>query len=397
MGWAARLFTHLGSWVVVGTAHSLVGRPRTASLKRTIWSAVAVAAIDLYRSRKHHLMLCASDAPLLPEVSIDRDFSIVTPVYNRPTDISKVLVALGDRLDTIDDLKGEVIVVDDGSSDDTAAIAERCGRDLRIDVRVLRKPNGGVASARNFGFAHARGRVVLAIDSDALPEPRWFERLFEAASRGVLYFGSARSDRPAMYPLEVTPAGARYAGVTFAIERDRYLALGGMHERFGHHLEDSDFYLKVRSREQHVEQSDEPLVWHPLRDQSFKDVWTQGLRHEYDALLYARHQRRAHPFLKNVFMIAAIGPHYLLPFVAVHAAAATLATGLDRNGTQRTFRALFLLAATYEVFVTLCALALRVPLRTVPRFALAVHVLGVASIIGRIRGANTDWSRGDNS
>jgi glycosyltransferase involved in cell wall biosynthesis len=61
----------------------------------------------------------------------------------------------------------EVIVVDDGSADDTHRIADRHG------VRCLRVPNGGLSKARNLGIEAARGEIVAFIDSDAYADPDW--------------------------------------------------------------------------------------------------------------------------------------------------------------------------------------------------------------------------------
>src|SRR5256885_101342 len=61
----------------------------------------------------------------------------------------------------------EVIVVDDGSTDGTAAIASE------YDVRLIRTPNRGLSSARNTGLAAATGEIVAYLDDDAYPDPHW--------------------------------------------------------------------------------------------------------------------------------------------------------------------------------------------------------------------------------
>ena len=66
----------------------------------------------------------------------------------------------------------EIIVVDDGGTDDTADVVRRLWGDR---VRVLRKPNGGVASARNHGLAAARGEYLAFLDSD----DEWFPTKIE--------------------------------------------------------------------------------------------------------------------------------------------------------------------------------------------------------------------------
>ena len=66
----------------------------------------------------------------------------------------------------------EVIAVDDGSTDATAAIAQRPA-DTSGRVRVIGRPNRGNVAATNTGFAHARGDVVALLDADdAWPRDR---------------------------------------------------------------------------------------------------------------------------------------------------------------------------------------------------------------------------------
>jgi glycosyltransferase involved in cell wall biosynthesis len=68
----------------------------------------------------------------------------------------------------------EVIVVDDGSTDATSAIA---GEYL---CRLVRTPNRGLSSARNTGIEHASGEIVAFTDDDARPDPHWLRYLASA-------------------------------------------------------------------------------------------------------------------------------------------------------------------------------------------------------------------------
>ncbi len=68
----------------------------------------------------------------------------------------------------------EIIVIDDGSADNTAAIAESLG------VRVIRKAQGGAASARNEGLRVAAGEFILLLDADDMFTPGSVEAMYAA-------------------------------------------------------------------------------------------------------------------------------------------------------------------------------------------------------------------------
>jgi glycosyltransferase involved in cell wall biosynthesis len=81
----------------------------------------------------------------------------------------------------------EILVVDDGSTDDTPERVKKYGE----AIRYLRKPNGGQASAFNCGFAEARGEIVATLDADDLWMPEKLRRVCEAfdknADAGLVY------------------------------------------------------------------------------------------------------------------------------------------------------------------------------------------------------------------
>ena len=93
--------------------------------------------------------------------------SVIVPVYNAESYLSDCLESLTRQ--THREL--EILVVDDGSADNSAALCEEWEKkDERI--RLIRKENGGVSSARNRGLDEAQGEYVAFVDADdwILPE-----------------------------------------------------------------------------------------------------------------------------------------------------------------------------------------------------------------------------------
>ena len=93
--------------------------------------------------------------------------SVVMPTLDRARFIGEAVASV--QAQTLADW--ELIVVDDGSSDDTAAVVATLGADSRI--RYLAQPAAGQSTARNCGLAVARGEVVAYLDSDNLFYPNF--------------------------------------------------------------------------------------------------------------------------------------------------------------------------------------------------------------------------------
>ncbi len=93
--------------------------------------------------------------------------SVIVPAFNEAPMIAQVL----DSLLLVRYPRFEVIVVDDGSSDQTFLRALPYHRRRGVEFRVLAKPNGGKFDALNHGIARARGEIVICIDGDSVLDP----------------------------------------------------------------------------------------------------------------------------------------------------------------------------------------------------------------------------------
>lgn len=97
------------------------------------------------------------------------DATVIIPTFNRWDALQETLAALaltdypGDRW--------EVVIVDDGSTDETEASVDRWIEQTEIEVRYLRQKNSGPAVARNRGAGEARGAALIFIDNDILVKP----------------------------------------------------------------------------------------------------------------------------------------------------------------------------------------------------------------------------------
>jgi len=136
--------------------------------------------------------------------------SIVTPCYNGARYIKETLQsALAQTHPPL-----EVIVIDDGSTDDSAALAAEAGP----PVRVIRQANQGESIARNRGIAEAQGSHVLFLDADDLLEPESLSLLAAAVDGrpdavAVMGCGWFTSDPASISSTQQTTDGAFFPGI----------------------------------------------------------------------------------------------------------------------------------------------------------------------------------------
>jgi glycosyltransferase involved in cell wall biosynthesis len=94
--------------------------------------------------------------------------SVVVPAYNAEKFIGKTIKALQEQ--TYKDV--EIIIVDDGSSDQTKSIIQTFQR-----IKYIFQPNAGPASARNRGGQEAQSNILFFTDSDCIPQKDWIEKM----------------------------------------------------------------------------------------------------------------------------------------------------------------------------------------------------------------------------
>ncbi len=105
--------------------------------------------------------------------------SVIVPVYNVEDLLPKCLDSLVNQ--TFDDY--EVIVVNDGSPDNSQDIIDEYQKKYPNIIKSLKKENGGLSSARNFGLKYAQGEFVLYVDSDDWVSNDMLEKMYMTAVR----------------------------------------------------------------------------------------------------------------------------------------------------------------------------------------------------------------------
>lgn len=103
--------------------------------------------------------------------------SVIVPVYNTSNYLKKCLNSLVNQ--TLDDI--EIIIVNDGSTDDSEEIIKKYESEYKNKILFINKKNGGQGSARNIGIKRASGDYIGFVDSDDFVDKNMFKTMYEEA------------------------------------------------------------------------------------------------------------------------------------------------------------------------------------------------------------------------
>ncbi|GAA2284465.1 glycosyltransferase [Nonomuraea roseoviolacea subsp. roseoviolacea] len=230
--------------------------------------------------------------------------TVIVPAYNEAAGIQATVRSL---VETDYEGEVEVLVVDDGSTDDTAALAAALGY---ANVRVIRRPNGGKPAALNTGITQARHELIIMVDGDTVFEPATIGRLIRqladpsvGAVSGNTKVGNRRGmigrwqhmeyvigfnlDRRAF---ELLDCMATVPGAIGAFRRSALVALGGVSTDTL--AEDTDLTMALCRFGWRVVYEERALAWTEAPT-SLGQLWKQRYRWCYGTLQAMWKHRRA--------------------------------------------------------------------------------------------------------
>ncbi|UFH53095.1 glycosyltransferase family 2 protein [Spirosoma sp. KNUC1025] len=193
--------------------------------------------------------------------------SIIIPTCNRNDLLSQCLNCLAPKFQSIDHYMYEVIITDDSKKYAAKSLIE----DNYKWATWVKGPQKGPASNRNNGARLAKGKWLVFLDDDCLPQSSWIDAYVNAinANDGVFVFeGKTNTDRPKQRFDEESPIninGNNLWSCNFAILKDFFWQLNGFDELFPYPaLEDVDFATRVKKKI-NILFVPQALVIHPWR------------------------------------------------------------------------------------------------------------------------------------
>jgi glycosyltransferase involved in cell wall biosynthesis len=209
------------------------------------------------------------------------DISLVICTRNRSKYLQE---ALQNLIKFQGDTDWELVVVNNGSTDDTIEALNQFGRQFFHPFEIVNEPRAGLGRARNAGWRVTHGKVVAFTDDDCLPSADYFHRILERFDNDKIDFLGGRIllydstdypitiqtlDRPVtLQPGDFVPAGL-IQGANFAFRRSSLESVGGFDERMGagtpFACEDVDILARLLANGFTGAYSPHPLVYHHHR------------------------------------------------------------------------------------------------------------------------------------
>ena len=260
--------------------------------------------------------------------------SIVIPAYNAGKTMGACVAACLNQSHA----PVEVIVVDDGSRDDTPGIAEGAG------ARCIRQENAGPAAARNRGAQEAAGEIVAFTDSDCIPQSDWIAQLVAGfrdegvwAVGGTYGIANPHKRLARVIHAEIVARHARFAeevdflgSFNVAYQRERFFDVGGFDTTFTMASgEDNDLAYRLHDAGGTLVFNPNAVVAHYHPEHLGPYLRTQ-MRHGYWRMkLYAKHRGRARTGDRYAGIAELLGVPYVLGMLVllVPVAALTIVWG----------------------------------------------------------------------
>ena len=199
--------------------------------------------------------------------------SVIVPVYNVEKYIARCLTSLVNQ--TLDDL--EIILVNDGTKDNSEQIIRQFKKDYK-NIIYVKKENGGLSSARNFGLIYATGEYVAFLDSDDYVDSSLYQKMYKKAKATNSDY--VECDFIWKYPdHEKIDVGFRYKDKKEMFEKARVVAWNKLIKReiiinnklefpVGLYYEDIEFFYKLLPYINSFAFVEEPLIYYVQRDNS---------------------------------------------------------------------------------------------------------------------------------
>ena len=215
------------------------------------------------------------------------DISVIVPTFNRASSVKRLMASF-DALVCADSITAELLIVDNGSTDDTASVlAPSTSECTKFSLTVIREDRQGKSNALNRGLSLARGKILLIVDDDVVVHPLWLIKHVESYSvnsfdavQGRVLPGVDLNGKPAdpnklrEYNIPIIDYGDRsceirgLTGTNMSFKREVFEQVGFFHPWLGPGAagfsEDTEYSIRIRKAGFKIGYTPHAIVFHEL-------------------------------------------------------------------------------------------------------------------------------------
>lgn len=239
--------------------------------------------------------------------------SVIIPTRNRAGSLKRLLESL-ETLECLDSMHVEILVVDNGSTDETAELLLREeSKARRFPLRVLQEAQRGKARALNLGLDSAAADIILIVDDDVVVHPQWLDRHLECfettsfdAVQGRVLPGTdaegriAEPDKLHEYNIPIVDYGTAicqirgWTGANVSFKRQVFERIGYFDPRLGPGAsgfsEDTEYSMRMRQAGLTIGYSPFAIVFHELDPRRYGRAYNRAVHYRkgYSRSLYRK-------------------------------------------------------------------------------------------------------------
>lgn len=225
-------------------------------------------------------------------MGLDFDITVIVPTFNRVASLKRLLASL-DALEFPDPVQAEVLIVDNGSTDETPSLLLSAqAKSQKFSLRAFEERRKGKASALNLGLVSAQGRLILVVDDDVVVHPQWLIKHLECYSmtdfdaiQGRVLPGIDPEGRPAdphrlrEYNIPIIDCGEDICeirgltGTNMSFKREVFEKVGFFDPRLGPGAsgfsEDTEYSIRIRKAGFKIGYTPHAVVYHELNPERY--------------------------------------------------------------------------------------------------------------------------------
>ncbi len=221
--------------------------------------------------------------------------SVIIPCYNQEKYIAEALDSV--LAQTFKDF--EIIVINDGSIDNSASIIKDYVQEYPHLIRYIEQKNQGIIAARNNAIAEAKGEYIFPLDGDDKIAPECLEKLHDAMinKKGDViycdgeYFGERNGKIAHLKPSKFNMSLGNRVFVSALYRKSDWLKYGGYDEIMKDGYEDWEFWLNFIENNKHFYKVDETLFFYRILDKSRNQNISKDIYKKLTEIIRKKHKK----------------------------------------------------------------------------------------------------------